>query len=311
MWSFGILAWNLLTGEPSIPRGRLTQLEEMQITRNFISADEKDAAQKWSYLNPRARSFLRGLLVSDAEKRMTAMQAVNHPWYKKPPISTLMEQAYDRVIKFWKPRDHNADILEYLPGYIAPVAEGAGSVRRKRLPDVSLSPYFNLDRHLQPRSPQMEKRRRIIDDLRVSGECFLTSESQQHLPRHSQRRKSRLLVKSVCGIDLFGSYRTLLGRPAKSSTELSDKASYTGDDISEIEANEEATQHSQDPLAPFNDIDDIHARLSNNTRARKETDPANQGIHDAASLRVAKFCSAKAFNDEVKRVREEKIVQGR
>ncbi|KAI9646988.1 hypothetical protein NHQ30_004989 [Ciborinia camelliae] len=307
MWSFGILTWSLLTGETSIPRGRLSQLEEIQITKNFLSSDEKEAAQKWSYLHSRARSFLRGLLASDAGQRMTAVQTVNHPWYKKPPVSTALEQAYDRVTKVWKPRNDNEDTLEFLPGYIAPAVESVRPVRRKRLPDVSLSPYFNLDRHLQSRSPQMAKRRRILDDLKESGESFVDSDSQQDVQIHSPRRKN-LPIKSVPGIDLFGSYKASVGKQAENNTRPIYETSSREDAISETGASQKETK-SQIQLKSSSRAGNTYSSTLKEARARKETDPASQGIHDAASQRVTRFCSAKAFKDEVNKIRKEKNIK--
>ncbi|QSZ30898.1 hypothetical protein DSL72_000456 [Monilinia vaccinii-corymbosi] len=312
MWSFGILTWSLLTGETSIPGGRLSQLEEIQVTKEFLSSDEKEAAQKWSYLHARTRSFLRGLLASDAEQRMTAVQTVNHIWYKKLPVSTALEQAYERAIRFWKPRDDSEDILAYLPGYTAPALDGAGPVRRKHLPDVSLSPYFNLDRHLQSRSPQVSKRKRILDDLKESGESFLESDLQQNVPKYSHRKICHHPIKSVSGIDLFGSYTDLVDNQAKNNTRPSYEISSQRHEISEAEMGQKAAtrslqNHLDSPIMDKN----ISSKLSNSkdTRTRKETDPANQEIHDTASQRVTKFCSAKVFKDEVNRVRKEQLIK--
>ncbi|KAG4034084.1 hypothetical protein MFRU_003g00600 [Monilinia fructicola] len=313
MWSFGILTWSLLTGETSIPRGRISQLDEIQATKEFLSSDEKEAAQKWSYLQSRARSFLRGLLASDAEKRMTAVQTVNHIWYRKPPVSSALEQAYERVIRFWKPRDGNEDIVTYLPGYMAPAVDGKGPVRRKHLPDVSLSPYFNLDRHLHPKSSQAAKRRRILDDLKDSGESFLEPSAQQHEPEQNLRKTDYHPIRSVPGIDLFGNHTALVDNQTKNIAGLTYEFPSQIKEMGEVGVIEKATKSLQDPFA--SPIIDGHTRSklqnSKDTRVRKETDPANREIHDAASQRVTRFCSAKVFKDEVNKVRKEQIIKGR
>ncbi|TGO46114.1 hypothetical protein BCON_0344g00060 [Botryotinia convoluta] len=308
MWSFGILTWSLLTGESSIPRGRLSQLEEIQAAKNFLSSDEKEVASKWSYLHQRARSFLRALLASDASQRMTAIQAVNHPWYKKPPVSDAIEQAYERVTRFWKPRDDD-DILEYLPGYTVPTTEVTSSGRRKRLPDASSSPYFNLDRHLQSRSPHMAKRRRMLDDLKKTGGNFVGSESQQNEPRDSLRSKNHIQVKSVTGIDLFGSSTVSMNRQTGNSNRPGYERSSSKDNLSRLRASQKVIKDSQSHLASSKGAGDAHSTASNDVRVRKETNPANQEIHDTASQRVSKFCSAKAFKDEINIVRKERFME--
>lgn len=303
MWSFGILTWSLLTGESAIPRGRLSQLEEIEATKNFISSDEKEAAEKWSYLHTRARSFLRGLLAIDAGQRMTAVQTVNHPWYKETSASLAIEQAYARAIQFWKPRG-DGDVLEYLPGYVAP-AGGVGPVRRKRLPDATSSPYFNLDRHLQSRSPQIAKRRQILDDLKESGESFMDAESQQNIPTHNTRISYQISVNSVAGSDLFGSHTALMNKQIANSANFSDQ---TSENVSKTGMNQRATGDSQS-LKSSTKANNACSSTLNNARVRKETDPANQGIHDAASQLLTGFCSAKVFMDKVKVVRKEKIMK--
>ncbi|KAF7957606.1 hypothetical protein EAE96_003180 [Botrytis aclada] len=306
MWSFGILTWTLLTGESSIPRGRLSQLEEIQAAKNFLSSDEEEVANKWSYLHRRARLFLRGLLASDASQRMTAVQAVNHPWYKKPPVSDAIEQAYERVTRFWKPRDDD-DILEYLPGYTMPTTEVTSSGRRKRLPDTSLSPYFNLDRHLQSRSPHMAKRRRILDDLKETGGTFVDSESQQDEPRDSPWSKKHIQVKSVTGIDLFGSSTLSLNRKTGNSNSPGYETPSSKPNSKTLRAVKKMIHDSQSHLASSNRACDAHSNALKDVRVRKETSPANQEIHDTASQRVSKFCSAKAFKDEINIVRKERF----
>ncbi|TGO31008.1 hypothetical protein BPAE_0002g01010 [Botrytis paeoniae] len=309
MWSFGILTWNLLTGEEIwISRGQLSQLEEIQAAKNFLSSDKTEVASKWSYIHRRARSFLRGLLVSDASQRMTAVQTVNHPWYKKPPVSDAIEKAYQRVTRFWKPRDDD-DILEYLPGYTVPTTEVTSSGRRKRLPDASSSPYFNLDRHLQSRSPHMAKRRRILDDLKETGGAFVGSESQQNEPRDSLRTKNHIQVKSVTGIDLFGSSTVSMNRQMGNSNRSGHKRSSSKDNLSRLRASQKVIKDSQSHLASSNKPSDAHSNASNDARVRKETNPANQEIHDTASQRVSKFCSAKAFKDQINIVREERSME--
>ncbi|ATZ48352.1 Bcmek1 [Botrytis cinerea B05.10] len=308
MWSFGILTWSLLTGESSIPRGRLSQLEEIQAAKNFLSSDEKEVASKWSYLHRRVRSFLRGLLASDASQRMSAVQAVNHPWYKKPPVSDAIEQAYERVTKFWKPRDDD-DILEYLPGYTVPTTEVTSSGRRKRLPDTSMSPYFNLDRHLQSRSPQVAKRRRILDDLKETGVAFVNSEPQQNDSRGIPRSKNNVQVKSVTGIDLFGSSTVSMNRQTGSSSRPGYETSSSKDNSSRLKVKQKVIEDSQSRLAFSSTASDAHSNTSNYVRVRKETNPANQEIHDTASQRVSKFCSAKAFKDEISIVRKERSME--
>jgi serine/threonine protein kinase len=187
-----------------MPRGTLSQLEAIQVARVFLSADEELAAQKWAYLSSRVRDFLRRLLATEPENRMSAAQAVIHPWYKKPPREAKeMEEAYERVIRFWKPREAK-DILEHIPAHDAESMESTGTKSRKRLPDASSSPYFSLNRHLTSRPPS--KRLRVLEELNRSGLHFLSPENHQHKSgsRHDAHRPKPVRIRSTLGKDMFG-----------------------------------------------------------------------------------------------------------
>jgi serine/threonine protein kinase len=182
-----------------MPRGTLSQLEAIQVAREFLSADEELAAQKWAYLSSRVRDFLRRLLATEPEHRMSAAQAVIHPWYKKPPREAKeMEDAYDRVTRFWKPREAK-DILEHIPTHDTESIESTGTKSRKRFPDASSSPYFSLNRHLTTRSPS--KRLRVLEELSRSGLHFLTPGEHQHEsgPNHSAQRPKSVRIRSTLG----------------------------------------------------------------------------------------------------------------
>ncbi|XP_078435524.1 CDPK-related kinase 1-like [Wolffia australiana] len=75
MWSIGVIAYILLCG--SRPFWART---ESAIFRVVLKADPSFDEEPWPTLSPEARDFVKRLLNKDYRKRMTAAQALCHPW---------------------------------------------------------------------------------------------------------------------------------------------------------------------------------------------------------------------------------------
>ncbi|XP_044469017.1 CDPK-related kinase 1 isoform X1 [Mangifera indica] len=75
MWSIGVIAYILLCG--SRPFWART---ESGIFRAVLKADPSFDEAPWPSLSPEAIDFVKGLLNKDYRKRLTAAQALSHPW---------------------------------------------------------------------------------------------------------------------------------------------------------------------------------------------------------------------------------------
>uniref|UniRef100_A0A1D1XP92 Calcium/calmodulin-dependent serine/threonine-protein kinase 1 n=1 Tax=Anthurium amnicola TaxID=1678845 RepID=A0A1D1XP92_9ARAE len=75
MWSIGVIAYILLCG--SRPFWART---ESGIFRAVLKADPSFEEQPWPSLSSEAKDFVKRLLSKDFRKRMTASQALSHPW---------------------------------------------------------------------------------------------------------------------------------------------------------------------------------------------------------------------------------------
>ncbi|KAF6155375.1 hypothetical protein GIB67_019901 [Kingdonia uniflora] len=75
MWSIGVIAYILLCG--SRPFWART---ESGIFRAVLKADPSFEEAPWPSLSSDARDFVKGLLNKDYRKRLTASQALSHPW---------------------------------------------------------------------------------------------------------------------------------------------------------------------------------------------------------------------------------------
>ncbi|KAL5994767.1 cyclin-dependent serine/threonine protein kinase [Asimina triloba] len=75
MWSIGVIAYILLCGSrPFWARS------ESGIFRAVLKAEPSFEESPWPSLSPEARDFVKRLLNKDYRKRMTAAQALSHPW---------------------------------------------------------------------------------------------------------------------------------------------------------------------------------------------------------------------------------------
>lgn len=78
MWAIGVITYFLLCGYT--PFDRDTGVEEMQA---IVSANYKFEPEiYWQGVSEEARDFIRRLLTIDQDARMTASQALQHPWIK-------------------------------------------------------------------------------------------------------------------------------------------------------------------------------------------------------------------------------------
>lgn len=89
MWALGVITYFLLCGYT--PFDRDSTMEEMQA---IINGDYKfEPAIYWQGVSEQARDFIKRLLTVDASKRLTADEALRHPWFHI--LSSSTEDAQD------------------------------------------------------------------------------------------------------------------------------------------------------------------------------------------------------------------------
>ncbi|KAF9386816.1 hypothetical protein CPB97_003298 [Podila verticillata] len=100
MWSVGVIAYTLLCGYTPF-----WGEDQPALFESIISGEYEYEEEYWSDISQLAKSFIDSLLVRSAEKRPTATQALNHPWFR-----TMLEQDMLTPLS-------PADSVNLLPGF--------------------------------------------------------------------------------------------------------------------------------------------------------------------------------------------------
>ncbi|CAL5197680.1 unnamed protein product [Lathyrus oleraceus] len=170
VWSIGVIAYILLCG--SRPFWART---ESGIFRSVLKADPSFDEPPWPSLSDDAKDFVKRLLNKDPRKRMTAAQALGHPWIKsykdvKIPLDILvfkLMKAYMRSSSLRKAalralsKTLAADELNYLKEQfsllepnkngtislenikVALMKNATDAMKESRIPDLLASVTFN------------------------------------------------------------------------------------------------------------------------------------------------------------------------
>lgn len=309
LWSLGVLTACLLTGNSLIPKDELSQLSQLDIANRFLGFADSYTRNQWVEMAPRAQRFLRNLLTTNPINRMTAKEALNHSWYKKPHAeATLLEDRYHKIIRFWKARDKEDEVIEYLPSWNkTPQAEQErqGPKFRRKIPDATLSPYFSLDRHILQRGPTTRKT--LLASLQESGSPFMPSEDSQNkaTASKSQRKKRDGGSLLVDARDMFGASNIIDLSSLEEEDEVEDEVMLVPTEPMPHIESLNIKSHGKPPEIPDSqaetddgDIDLDEGRESKRTR-RESWDPEDRRIHDLVSSRLPRFVTAKTFRDTV------------
>jgi hypothetical protein len=229
MWSLGIITLCLLTGDAFISFEELQDMSQADIAVKLAEAS-RDYPQ-WRHLNLQGKDFIKKLLVLEPLKRMTAKDAVNHDWFRKPArVALELDKLYERSIVFWSKRSNHIGIVEDLPNVVPEKAqpEKGSNARRKsshqRIPDAA-SPYFGLERHLHPRGARSRsrlysQRKRLLAELKEADTQFIVTMAQPKqdiVPKVARPEKSFRLQNEDFPIDMSDSAPPIL-RPIEPSS---------------------------------------------------------------------------------------------
>lgn len=305
MWSFGVLTAFLFTGTMGIPCDAASQLSQEQIVDRFCSTSNCT-----NQIGRRAVDFLRQLLVLDPNQRITTEEALEHPWFKKPLSEALeLQKGHKRIIQFWKERNHDEEVIIHsrpgslLSRYVPTNPSDHTILRlRKRLPDVSASPYFGLDRHLHNRVPSNKKE--LIKSLNGTGIRFVESRNKRTRMRISGLGDSLQYppAKTVRSSDIF--QRSIADvTNAESQDKTQDDLDVVGTICQTISSEGGASvttclgfTQSEQPLE-LDIVDNQKDMQEIYRRKRGRTDSEDRRIQDAAVEKLPRYTTAKALKD--------------
>ena len=267
----------------------------------FVWMGDRSARKQWLTLPPRALSFIKKLLIVEPEKRMTASDTLDHEWYKLPLTEAIeLERGCERVIGSWNERDIGINIMEDLPGQVSGVPTLSNlplsklyvsKIRREKLPDTSMSPYFNLDRHIMKETPS--KRTDLLENLSQSGSRFITETYQNGRPAATTiaQRDSTVAITSVDGNDIFGKFLQ------------SDLDEVNLVNIAPLASSQRAygsPLRSPACLQGNTQMSDIDTLSRKRARKRKESlDQEDRRNQDIVATRMSRYTTAKAMKDAV------------
>ncbi|KAF2446262.1 Pkinase-domain-containing protein [Karstenula rhodostoma CBS 690.94] len=116
MWSIGVITANLLSNEALFGAPRFepdphNYTLKLAARCDLSVIDDKDHPA-WSKQSDKPKEFVKKLLVLRETDRMTAKQALAHPWFTNPYLAQEFEALYARSIRDWQPRRKVAKLVE-------------------------------------------------------------------------------------------------------------------------------------------------------------------------------------------------------
>lgn len=84
MWGIGIITYILLAGYPPFYDENNPQ-DDTALFEKVINVDYDLDDECWDDVSDLAKDFIQHLLVKDPKERLTATEAMEHPWFKSKP----------------------------------------------------------------------------------------------------------------------------------------------------------------------------------------------------------------------------------
>ena len=113
IWSIGCIAGLLLTSELLFPDAP-DEIDADESVPDLWDVSAIDNSNMWRTVGRKAKSFVKGCLELDEVKRLTAKQALIHPWFTNKHYAMEIEAAYERAIRDWRPREQPTNIVEII-----------------------------------------------------------------------------------------------------------------------------------------------------------------------------------------------------
>ncbi|RDW70128.1 hypothetical protein BP5796_08525 [Coleophoma crateriformis] len=216
MYSLGVVTLCTLVGSHILPKNGIPSPISTGIQEHFNVCRDDSAESLWKNLSSLAKSYICGLLYSDPVKRYDSRAALAHSWYTHPRghDPEEAENLYKRSIKFWQPREPKVDDIKDLPDYMPGHAGTVSQKHSMKLRDASSSPYFNIRRHIEQKTPS--QREHVLAVLAEQGSLFMSDNLADREKSKTFADSTRLKtvaqppIRAVSGNDLFGTEHNTL-----------------------------------------------------------------------------------------------------
>eukprot|EP00349_Pseudokeronopsis_sp_Brazil_P000772 CAMPEP_0202958910 /NCGR_PEP_ID=MMETSP1396-20130829/3181_1 /ASSEMBLY_ACC=CAM_ASM_000872 /TAXON_ID= /ORGANISM="Pseudokeronopsis sp., Strain Brazil" /LENGTH=153 /DNA_ID=CAMNT_0049677219 /DNA_START=815 /DNA_END=1276 /DNA_ORIENTATION=- len=115
LWSVGVLTYIMLCGYP--PFNGQTEAE---LFDNILEGTYEFADEDWEHISHNAKDFIFNLLQVNPEERMTAEEALSHPWMKEASkyfevqLGEKEKECLTRLVNFKKKSAFQIEFLKLL-----------------------------------------------------------------------------------------------------------------------------------------------------------------------------------------------------
>lgn len=113
MWSIGTISALLLVGLRPVDVDFGSHDPKLMLVGD-LSVLEKSL--RWRGIGQRPKEFVRCLLVLEEQDRLTAKQALDHPWFSNETHQIDFGDLYQRTIKHWRRRVPSIPLVEFVKG---------------------------------------------------------------------------------------------------------------------------------------------------------------------------------------------------
>ncbi|KAK5680844.1 hypothetical protein LTS10_006602 [Elasticomyces elasticus] len=156
IWSVGCVTALLLSGEAVPFDSDSIQREKDQYEHSQAEASTQlwdlgfiDKSTKWGEVGRKAKDFVRACLDVNERQRLSAEQALQHPWFTHKHYAAELEAEYQRAIQDWKPRSTNGQLVEMIDTsdikdheIVSPHFADTAEVSKNKV-TMGKAPYFN------------------------------------------------------------------------------------------------------------------------------------------------------------------------
>jgi pheromone a factor receptor len=119
MWSIGSITATLVTGDvpftdrdhPDYEHNPEKVILAVASECNLSAIDDKNH-EGWKQVGARPKDFIKRLLVLNEDKRMTAQEALAHPWFSHKSYAAEFDALYRRATRDWQPRKKVFSLVE-------------------------------------------------------------------------------------------------------------------------------------------------------------------------------------------------------